>query len=86
MPFNSSLDSEIIPSTIIPQVCDDPTYSLDRFLGHNGQLPIDQQRPPPSLRESQDGVGIEEKVKGRILTQLQEFDRKFGCTSSVSSA
>ncbi|KAH6608187.1 hypothetical protein Trco_004500 [Trichoderma cornu-damae] len=65
-------------------VVDDPTYSLDRFLGRRAQISADQhQRPPPGLGRTWAGTeaaaaDVEAEAIARMAARLRSFDRQFG--------
>ncbi|KAL7792755.1 hypothetical protein V8C43DRAFT_322115 [Trichoderma afarasin] len=82
---NTSANSQII---IVHDILDNPTYNLDRYLGHVEEMPTDQQRSPPGFGPTQGKAVTEAEAetrgKERISTQLQEFDVKFSSCSAVS--
>ncbi|KAL6795937.1 hypothetical protein GGI42DRAFT_356576 [Trichoderma sp. SZMC 28013] len=82
---NTTVNSQII---IVHHILDNSTYSLDRFLGHVGEMPMDQQRSPPGLGTTQERdmteAEAETRAKERISTQIREFDIKFSSFSAVS--
>ncbi|PKK42635.1 hypothetical protein CI102_13375 [Trichoderma harzianum] len=84
-PENTTANSQII---IVHHILDNFTYNLDRFLGHVGEVPTDQQRSPPGFGATQGRAVTEAEVETReqerISTQLQEFDVKFSSCSAVS--
>ncbi|KAL7906961.1 hypothetical protein GGI35DRAFT_482331 [Trichoderma velutinum] len=79
---NATANNQII---IVHHVPDTPTYSLDRFHGHVGEMPTDEQWPPlvfgPTPERAMTEAETEARAKERILTQLQEFDVKFGAST-----
>lgn len=82
---NTTANSQI---SIVHHILDNSTYNLDRFLGHVGEVPTDEQRSQPGFGATQGGAvtetEVENREKERILTQLHEFDVKFSPCSAVS--
>jgi hypothetical protein len=71
-------------ATVNVNATDSPTYSLDRYLGHDKQALMDQQqRPPPGFERTWNGADTE--AKERMLTPLREFDEKFGPSGNSST-
>lgn len=65
-------------------------YNLDRFLGHVGEMPTDQQRSPPGFGQTQGRVETETEAEPRekepISTRLEEFEVKFSFCGAVSQS